>query len=121
MINLRGPLGWTIFAVIWAMAILGIILNAIDLKRFAKVSVACYVLMGWAVVFALKPLLATLALGGIETLAVGGLFYTVGVAFYVIKKIKYFHSIWHLFVLAGAITHFYSILLYVLPVGFAAA
>lgn len=121
LINLRGPLGWTIFAVIWAMAILGIILNAIDLKRFAKVSVACYVLMGWAVVFALKPLLATLALSGIVTLAVGGLFYTVGVAFYVIKKIKYFHSIWHLFVLAGAITHFYSILLYVLPAGFAAA
>lgn len=118
LINLRGTLGWTIFAVIWAMAIIGIVLNAIDLRRFARVSLACYVLMGWAVVFALKPLLATLALGGILTLAIGGVFYTVGVIFYAVKKIRYFHSIWHLFVLAGAITHFFSILLYVLPASF---
>ncbi|MGE4548928.1 MAG: hemolysin III family protein [Intestinibacillus sp.] len=119
LINLRGPLGWTIFAVIWAMAVIGIVLNAIDLKRYAKISVVCYVLMGWAVVFALRPLLVTLPLGGVVTLAAGGVFYTVGVVFYVIRKIPYFHPVWHLFVLAGAITHFYSILLYVLPVNFA--
>lgn len=119
LINLRGPLGWTIFFIIWTMAIIGIVLNAVDLKKYAKISVLCYVLMGWAVIFALKPLLATLAVQGALMLAIGGVFYTVGVIFYVIRKVPYFHSVWHLFVLAGAITHFYSILLYVLPVSFA--
>lgn len=118
LITLRGALGWTIFGVIWAAAVIGIILNAINLNRFAKLSVVCYILMGWAVLFCVKPLLAALPVGGVVLLAAGGVMYTVGVLFYSMKRLRYMHSVWHLFVLAGSVLHFLSILLYVLPVSF---
>lgn len=118
MLALPGAFGWVIFAVIWLAALVGIVLNAIDLDRYAKVSVVCYVAMGWAIVFCLKPLIAALAPGAIVLLALGGLFYTGGLVFYVNKKRRYFHPVWHLFVLAGAIAHFFAVLLYVLPAAF---
>lgn len=120
MLALPGRLGWTIFAIIWSAAALGIVLNAISLERFAKFSVICYVAMGWAIVFCLKPLLAALQPSAIILLAAGGLFYTVGLFFYINKKRRYFHPVWHLFVLAGAIAHFYAVLFYVLPTCFTA-
>ncbi len=115
LITLHGALGWTIFGVIWGLAVLGILLQILSLERWSFLSLFLYLGMGWAVVFALKPLLHSLPSGGITLLVLGGLAYTVGVVFYVWRK-PYFHAIWHGFVLAGSILHFFAILLYVIPV-----
>lgn len=115
LVSLNGVLGWVLFGVIWSSAILGIVLNAIDLKKFKKVSIISYVAMGWVIIFAVKPLLDVVAMPGIWLLLSGGICYTLGVIFYAIgKKIKYMHSTFHFFVLAGSILHFFSILLYVI-------
>lgn len=115
LIALQGKLGWTIFGIIWLAAITGIVFNAIDLKKYKGISVVAYILMGWLIVFAFKPLLAALNKQGIYLLIAGGVLYTVGAIFYVIgKKKKYMHSLFHLFVLAGSILQFFSIYLYVI-------
>ncbi len=111
---LRSTLGWTIFGIIWGVTLVGILLNAINLEKFRILSLVCYVLMGWGIVLSIKPLAQNLAPGGLWLLVSGGLVYTVGVIFYVMKKYRYMHSVWHLFVLAGSICHYLSILLYVL-------
>jgi len=111
---LRSTLGWTIFGIIWGVTIFGIILNAINLEKFRILSLICYVLMGWGIVLSIKPLAENLAPGGLWLLVAGGIVYTVGIIFYVMKKYRYMHSVWHLFVLAGSILHYLSILLYVL-------
>ncbi len=110
LVPLRGALGWVLFGIIWAAAILGIVLNSINLEKFRKPSVVCYILMGWAVVFAVKPMLERVNKLSLLFLLIGGLFYTVGIIFYVMKKKKYFHSIWHLFTVAGSVFHWFSIL-----------
>ena len=104
--------GWTLFGVVWGAAIIGIALNIVSLEKFKVFSMICYIAMGWAVVFAIKPLIANLAKGGIILLASGGLAYTVGIIFYAIRK-KYMHSIWHFFVLAGTILQYFAVLFYV--------
>lgn len=111
LVPLRGPLGWTLFGVVWGAAILGIVLNSIDLEKFRKPSVVCYILMGWAIIFAVKPMLNTLPKLSLTFLLIGGVLYTVGIIFYAIKKIKWFHSVWHLFTVAGSIFHYFSILI----------
>ncbi|MBQ8966974.1 hemolysin III family protein [Ruminococcus sp.] len=110
LVPLRGAFGWVLFGVIWAAAVLGIVLNSIDLEKFRKPSVVCYILMGWAVVFAVKPMLRTVNRLSLLFLLIGGLFYTFGVIFYVMKKKKYFHSIWHLFTIGGSVFHWFAIL-----------
>ena len=117
LITLRGVLGWTLFAVVWGAAIVGVVLNAIDVQKYSRISMVCYVAMGWVVVLAIRPLMASLAWNGLVLLALGGVFYTVGIVFYVIRR-SYMHSIWHLFVLAGSVCHYLSILLYVIPTTF---
>ncbi len=117
LITLRGVLGWTLFAVVWGAAIVGVVLNAIDVRKYSRISMVCYVAMGWVVVLAIRPLMASLAWNGLVLLALGGVFYTVGIVFYVIRR-SYMHSIWHLFVLAGSVCHYLSILLYVIPTTF---
>ena len=117
LINLRGALGWSLFAVVWGAAIVGVVLNAIDVQKYSRISMVCYVAMGWVVVLAIRPLMASLAWNGLVLLALGGVFYTVGIVFYVIRR-SYMHSIWHLFVLAGSVCHYLSILLYVIPTTF---
>lgn len=108
--------GWALFGVIWAMAVIGIVFNAIDLKRYRVFSMICYLGMGWCVVIAIKPMLAAISLTGLVLLLVGGVFYTVGAVLYGIgKKRKYMHSVFHLFVVAGSILHFFCIVLYVMP------
>ncbi|MBQ7793751.1 MAG: hemolysin III family protein [Clostridia bacterium] len=114
LVTLRGTLGWTIFGIIWGATLIGILLNAISLERFKVISLVLYVLMGWGIVLSIKPLARNLALPGLVLLIVGGLVYTVGVIFYVMKKYRYMHSVWHLFVLAGSVFHYFSILLFVL-------
>jgi hemolysin III len=116
LVTLRGPLGWSIFGIIWGLALSGMILKIFYVKRFILISTLCYILMGWLIVFAFKPLYANLALGGIVWLVIGGLLYTFGSLFYVWRRVPYHHAIWHLFVLAGSICHFFSINLYVLPI-----
>ena len=111
LVCLRGTLGWILFGVVWGAAIIGIVLNSIDLERFRKPSVACYIAMGWVIIFALKPFMDSIPPVSLLFLLLGGVFYTVGVIFYAIKKIKYFHSIWHLFTIAGSVFHYFSILL----------
>ncbi|MCM0758731.1 hemolysin III family protein [Sporomusa sphaeroides DSM 2875] len=116
LIPLHGALGWTIFSVIWVLAIIGIIFQVFFVNRFKVFSTLCYLLMGWFAVVMIKPLLVTLPIEGIYWLVGGGLFYSVGAIFYLVHKIPYNHAIWHLFVLAGSIAHFVAVLKYVLPI-----
>lgn len=115
LLSLRGVLGWVICIGIWAMAILGLVLNAVNMKKFRVFSAICYVVMGWAIIVAAKPLLAALSGPGIALLLAGGICYTVGIVFFALKNIRYMHSIWHLFVMAGSVLHFLSVLLHVIP------
>ena len=115
LVTLHGTLGWTMFAVIWLLAVMGIVLKIFFVYRFNVASTIAYVLMGWIVVFAIKPLAQALPAGGMVWLVAGGLAYTLGVVFYAWKKIPFNHAIWHLFVLAGSICHFFAIIHYVLP------
>ncbi|MNQ74295.1 hemolysin-III related [compost metagenome] len=113
LVTLRGTLGWSFFGVIWGLALIGIVLKLFYVKRFILASTLCYIVMGWLIVIAFKPLYVELPFGGIAWLVVGGLFYTLGSIFYVWRRIPYHHAIWHLFVLAGSACHFFSIFGYV--------
>ena len=115
LVSLNGALGWTMFGIIWGSAIIGIIINAIDMNKFKKLSMILYIAMGWAVIFTFKPLFSSVDIAGIYLLLAGGIIYTLGAIFYGIgKKHKYMHTVFHFFVLAGSILHFFSILLYVI-------
>lgn len=106
-------LGWTIFGIVWASAILGITLNSIDIKSYKTFSAICYLAMGWCIIVALKPMYYGIGIGGMAFLVAGGLAYTIGaVIYYCFKKHRYSHSIFHLFTLAASICHMFSILLY---------
>ncbi|WP_293933573.1 hemolysin III family protein [Iodobacter sp.] len=114
LVTLRGPLGWTLFGVIWALAIIGIVQENILGKRTRALSLVIYVVMGWLIIFAIKPLAAALPAAGMTWLAAGGVVYTVGIVFYVLDtRIPHGHGIWHLFVLGGSLCQFISILFYV--------
>ncbi len=115
LVTLRGVLGWTMFGVIWFLAISGVLFKIFFVHRFKIVSTIAYVLMGWIMIFAIKPLVDSMPSGGIVWLIAGGLAYTLGVVFYAWKKLPFNHAIWHLFVLAGSICHFFAIVFYVLP------
>ena len=107
-------LGWTIFGVIWGFAILGIILNAIDLKRFRVFSMICYLIMGWCIIIKINILPNLLSIPGFVLLVAGGIVYTIGAIFYGFgRKVKYMHSIFHLFIFFGSLLQFLCILLYV--------
>lgn len=115
LVTLRGKIGWTIFSIVWGAAIIGIVFNSIDINKYRKISVFSYIIMGWAIIFAFKPLYENLAQNGIILLVSGGIAYTIGAILYGIgKKVKYMHSIFHFFVLAGSILHFFAIFLYVI-------
>ena len=108
-------LGWTLFGVIWGLAALGITFNAIDLKRYDKFSMACYLLMGWAIVVRIDLIYRLIGPGGFWLLLSGGLAYTVGAVLYIIgRKRRYAHSAFHVFVFAGSLLHFLCIVLYVI-------
>ena len=109
-----GRTGWMLFLTNTTLAVVGIVLNTIDLKRFDKVSLALYALMGWLVVLAMRAIIATLPPLGLALLAGGGVAYTAGIVFYKAQG-KYMHFVWHLFVLAGSVLQFICIALYCLP------
>ena len=106
---LRGTLGWTLFGIIWGVAIAGVVIRSIYLTRFRKLMVALYLAMGWMFVVAVGPMIKNLPLTSIIFLFLGGIFYSVGVVFYMWRNLKYGHGIWHLFVLAGSIMHFFAV------------
>jgi hemolysin III len=115
LVNLRGPWGWTLFGVIWGLALVGILLRAAVSHTRKRTFLALYLAMGWAVVVAIEPLFESVAPGGIALLVAGGLAYTAGVFFYRWRSLPYHHAIWHGFVLAGSTLHFFAVLLYVIP------
>ena len=108
-------LGWSIFGLVWGAAAVGITLNAIDLKRYSIFSGICYLVMGWCIVLAWKAVPYMAERGGLWLLLAGGIAYTIGAGFfYLLKKTRYMHSVFHLFVVAGSIFHFLYILLYII-------
>ncbi len=108
--SLRGGLGWTIFGAIWGCALLGIGFKIFFTGRFKAFSLLTYLFMGWFCLIAVKPLYRELQMTGFVFLAVGGICYSVGAVFYAWKSLRWSHTIWHLFVLAGSLCHFFSIL-----------
>jgi hemolysin III len=115
LVTLRGAWGWTIFGVVWGLAVTGIIFQVTRLRKWPVISLALYLGMGWAVIVATKPLLAAIDPRGLLLLLLGGLSYTAGIVFYVWRRLPYHHAIWHIFVLAGSAFHFFAILFYVIP------
>lgn len=115
LVSLRGSVGWWVFGVIWATAIVGIVLNAVSLKKFSKISVALYLIMGWMIIIAYQPMVQAIPGGGMQLLVWGGVAYTVGAILYGVgSRKKYFHSIFHFFCMIGTALHFLSIYLYVM-------
>jgi hemolysin III len=110
---LGGKLGWIIFSVNLAFAVLGIVANAISVKRWSRLSLILYLLMGWSIVAAVKPLLHLISFNGFVLLLIGGLFYSIGVIFYRARKPRFMHAVWHAFVLCGSICHYFFILFYI--------
>ena len=110
---LGGPWGWTLFALVWALAIIGVSLKAFDRISHPLWSTGLYLVMGWLVLIAAKPLLANIAPPGLILLAAGGLAYTLGVVFFALdSRMRYGHFVWHLFVVAGTTCHFFAVLGY---------
>ena len=116
LVVLNGWIGWTIFGVSWGLAFLGIILKLFFIGKYDKISTFAYVLMGWVVIFAIKPLINNLPFEGLMWLLAGGIFYTVGAVLYSIRDLKYNHAIFHIFVLLGSFAHFIAVFFYVLPI-----
>jgi len=110
LINLRGTTGTTLFIIVWSMALLGIIAKVFFINKFKKLSLVVYLVMGWLIVFAMKPLINSISTTGLVFLVLGGLFYSGGVYFYIRKNKEFYHGIWHVFVLLGTIMHFFAVL-----------
>jgi len=114
LVTLRGPWGWSLFGIVWALAIAGVAKDALFHGRFRAVSVALYVIMGWLIVIAFGPLKRALPAPGIAWLVAGGLAYTLGIVFFAMsKRIAYAHGVWHLFVIAGSACHYIAVVRYV--------
>lgn len=106
---LRGPIGWTLFGVIWGLAIIGVTLYAIFGSRMRILSVITYILMGWMIIFAIKPMIQSLNPLSLRLVIAGGVAYTLGCIFYALKKIKWMHCVWHIFVIFGSMFHFFAV------------
>lgn len=108
---LGGVTGWILFSVVWIASIIGITLNSINMEKAKIPSLICYIATGWVIIFAIKPLIAKVPFLSALFLVLGGVIYTVGIVFYVIKKVKYFHPVWHIFTILGSAFHYFSILI----------
>jgi hemolysin III len=118
LVTLRGPWGWTLFALTWGLAFAGIAFKFYatgKFEKYEKFSLGFYLGMGWCAVIAIKPILGLLEPGALLLMLAGGLTYSGGVAFYTWERLRYHHAIWHLFVLAGSILHYFAVLFYVIP------
>ncbi|WP_263832507.1 PAQR family membrane homeostasis protein TrhA [Sulfurospirillum oryzae] len=114
LLGIKGAFGWTLFGIAWAIASIGMSLKLFYPERFGRLSLALYALMGWMVVVAVKPMLANLDTLLLSLLVAGGLVYTIGILFYVWKRLYLNHVIWHFFVLGGSICHFFAVLMLIL-------
>ena len=115
LVTLQGVRGWTMFGIIWGLALIGIAYKIFFINRHVVISTLFYLMMGWLIVFSIGDLFANLSLNGFILLGAGGLSYTVGMIFYALREKLLMHAIWHLFVLGGSICHFFAILFYVIP------
>jgi len=115
LVSLRGPWGWTLFGIVWGLAIAGVIFKSFAVERFAVASAMAYVLMGWIAIVAIVPLARAITWHGIMWIGAGGIFYTFGVLFFALDRLRYFHALWHVCVLAGSASHFFAVLFYVVP------
>jgi len=120
LVALRGALGWTLFAVVWALAVAGVVAKSVAMDRFTRgplavISTAIYLIQGWLVIFVARSLLQAIGWHAMLWLGAGGLAYTLGVVFFALDRVRYFHATWHIFVLAGSIAHYCAILFYVVP------
>lgn len=113
LVTLRGGWGYSIFSVVAAASVVGIVLNGVSVERFKRVSMACYIAAGWCVIVAFVPMFQRMEPGGICLLLAGGVAYTAGIPFYKKKSVRYFHAVWHGFVLTGAILHYLCVLWYI--------
>ena len=109
---LRGPWGWSLLAVIWTLAIVGITLKIRKRTRHSRITIVLYVIMGWLAIVAVKPMVMLIPVPGIMLIFAGGIAYTGGLAFFALERIRYNHFIWHLFVIAGTACHFFAVLWY---------
>ena len=116
LVTLEGLVGYILCAAVWSIAVIGVTMQSFLLKKSDWISCALYLIMGWLVVFVIKPLIASLATGGLILLAAGGVAYSLGVIFFLCERIPYNHAIWHVFVFAGTVLQFLAVLLYVIPV-----
>ncbi|MGA2672404.1 MAG: hemolysin III family protein [Terracidiphilus sp.] len=117
LIALRGRLGWFIFGVEWTLAVAGVVFKSFAVGKYEVASALVYLFQGWFVVFAVLPLFHAIGWGGIAWMGAGGLAYTLGIVFFALDRLRYFHATWHVFVLAGSVAHFFAILFYVVPAG----
>ena len=115
LVTLKGPIGWLIFVITWGMALTGIILKLFFTGKYKLISTLMYVFMGWVIIFAIKPLINNFPLEGLLWLIAGGMAYTIGAILYSMKKIKFNHAIFHIFVFIGSFSHFVAVFFYVLP------
>ena len=116
LINLYGAWGWTLFGIIWGLVAIGVFLKIRNITPFKNYENYLYLTMGWLSIVAIKPLYDNIDFMGFLLIIIGGLFFTIGIFFYIWDNKKYFHAIWHLFVLFGCACHYFSILLYVIPI-----
>ncbi|AIQ53367.1 MULTISPECIES: PAQR family membrane homeostasis protein TrhA [Paenibacillus] len=116
LVAIRGPLGWSLFGIVWGVALFGVAFKAFFVKKFLFMSTIFYIAMGWLIVIAWSPLSAAVAGGGMALLMTGGILYTLGTIFYVWRGFPFHHAVWHIFVLAGSVTHFFAVLIYLLPI-----
>ena len=115
LVTLRGTWGWTLFVIIWSLAIVGIIVDSLHREGSRAIQMVIYLLMGWLILVAMYPLIQALPKGGLVLLVLGGVFFTSGMVFYALDdRMNHAHGIWHLFVLAGSISHYLAVLFYIL-------
>ena len=115
LVSMRGAAGWTLLGFVWTLAIAGVVFKSLAIGRFPAASATVYILMGWCVVFALRPLQHAISWHGMAWLAAGGLAYTLGIVFFANDRLHFFHALWHVFVLSGSVAHYVAVLLYVVP------
>ena len=113
LVSLHGPLGWTVFGIEWGLAIAGVVAKSFAVDRFAVASALVYLAQGWLIVFAAHPLVSAIGWHGLAWMGAGGLAYTLGILFFAFDRVPYFHALWHIFVLAGSVAHYFAILFYV--------